>query len=202
MCKNEPLKIEIVETEEGLAYDVTVAADDATVGDYIRFFDAFLEEKIAPCLGCDLCCSQRIPLTLPDVATYAGDDGTAAFAAFIEKYATITFDGKAVDIKLAQRTDGSCIFLDRERHRCLDHPHRGLVCHSYICMPQTERSRALREALINDGEDALIGELFRRGIVDDAERAAFYPPDPRWQKPFKDIPLKSVLPPAVFAALR
>jgi Fe-S-cluster containining protein len=200
--KTDPLKFEIVPFEEGFAYDITVVSDDASVGDYIRLLDAFLDAKIAPCLGCDLCCAQRIPLTLPDVYTYAGRERDA-IAAFLREKAEIRFVGGAVDVKLAQKPDGKCVFLDGAEQRCLDHPRRSLVCHSYICVPQTKRARDLREALINGGEDALIGELFRLGVLDDGGRAADYPPDPRWRnRSFDEIPLKDVVPPAVYSALR
>lgn len=197
----ESLEFSIIQAGDDFAYDVRLLDEDATVADYIRLLDAFLDEKVAPCLGCDLCCNQRIPLTLPDIYTYAGKE-KESIAAFLKEKAEIRYNGKAVDVKLAQRADDSCVFLDRENHRCGDHPHRSLVCHTYICLPQTPRARDLREALINSGEDALVSALFRLGILDDRERAAAYPGEERWfHKSFDELKLKDVLPPSVYAAL-
>ena len=198
--KQETLEFSIIRAGDGFAYDVRLLDEEATVADYIRLLYAFLDEKVAPCLGCDLCCSQRIPLTLPDIYTYAGKEKDS-IAAFLEEKAEIRRDGRAVDIKLAQREDGSCVFLDREGHRCADHPHRSLVCHTYICLPQTARARDLREELINGGEDALAAALFDLGILTEGEKD--YPADPRWQgKTFDEIRLRDVLSPSVYTALK
>lgn len=194
------LQFEIIRVEDGFAYDVHLLREDATVGDYIRLLDEFLDEKVAPCLGCDLCCSQRIPLTLPDVYTYAGRERDSV-SAFLKEKAEILRNGKAIDIKLAQKADGACIFLDETEHRCTDHPHRSLVCHSYICLPQTPHARDLREELINKGEDALVGALFALELLEGGSEN--YPVDPAWQdKGFDDILLKDVLSPSVFEALK
>lgn len=198
--KQKTLEFSIIPAGDGFAYDVCLLDEDATVADYIRLLDEFLDEKVAPCLGCDLCCSQRIPLTLPDIYTYAGKE-KESIAAFLEEKAEIRRDGRAVDIKVAQRENGSCVFLDEEHHRCADHPHRSLVCHTYICLPQTARARDLREELINGGEDALAGALFDLGILTDGEKD--YPVDPRWQgKTFDEIRLRDVLSPSVYTALK
>ena len=198
--KQKTLEFSIIPAGDGFAYDVRLLDEAATVADYIRLLDEFLDEKVAPCLGCDLCCSQRIPLTLPDIYTYAGKE-KESIAAFLEEKAEIRRDGRAVDIKVAQRENGSCVFLDEEHHRCADHPHRSLVCHTYICLPQTVRARDLREELINGGEDALAGALFDLGILTDGEKD--YPVDPRWQgKTFDEIRLRDVLSPSVYTALK
>ena len=198
----DTLAFEIIKVEDGFAYDVRLLEESATVGDYIRLLDEFLDEKVAPCLGCDLCCSQRIPLTLPDVYTYAGRERDS-IAAFLKEKAEIRYNGKAVDIKLAQRTDDSCVFLDREQQKCDDHLHRSLTCHTYICLPQTPRARELREELINKGEDALVAALYELDLLKDKERAADYPVDPHWQnRSFDEILLRDVLSPSVYAALK
>lgn len=202
MKKSAALNFQIIAVDDGFAYDVHILNDDATIGDYIHLLDEFLEEKVAPCLGCDLCCSQRIPLTLPDIYTYAGKE-QEKIAAFIKEKAEIRYNGKAVDIKLAQRDDGSCIFLDRENHKCNDHIHRSLTCHTYICLPQTERAKNLREELINHGEDALTAALFEMNLLKDEGRQNNYPVDPVWHgKNFDEIKLKDVLSPSVYTALK
>ena len=199
--QNPALKIEIIKVDDSFAYDVTLLDEDATIGLYIEALDAFLEEKVAPCLGCDLCCKQRIPLTLPDLYGYAGFDG-ADQQAFLEEKTEIRKNGLAYDVKLAQRDDNSCVFLDRKNQRCLDHPRRGLVCHTYICLPQTERARILREALINSGEDALVGHLFRLGVLKDEKGQNNYPTLSAWEgKTFAEIKLRDILSPSAFAAL-
>ena len=198
----DTLAFEIIKVEDGFAYDVHLLDESATVADYIRLLDAFLDEKVAPCLGCDLCCSQRIPLTLPDIYTYAGKERDS-IAAFIKEKAEVRYNGKAVDVKLGQRGDDSCIFLDRENQKCSDHIHRSLTCHTYICLPQTPRARALREDLINNGEDALVAALFDLGLLEDEGRSEHYPIKDAWQgKTFEEIRLKDVLSPSVFEDLR
>ena len=97
--------------EDGFAYDVTILDENATVGQYIDLLDAFLAEKIAPCIGCDLCCKQRIPLTLPDLYAYAGRK-REDIEAFLKEKTLIRKSGVVYDIQLAQRDDGSCIYLD------------------------------------------------------------------------------------------
>ena len=200
IAENEPLQFQMIHVDDTFAYDVRIISEEASVGDYIRLLDCFLDEKIAPCFGCDNCCFQRIPLTLPDLYVYAGKDG-ARIADFLREKCEIVYQGRAVDVKLAQRSDRSCVFLDREKKCCLDHLHRSLVCHSYICIPQTEQARILRETLINEGEDALIGDLCRRGLINESF-AGSYPPDFAWEgKDFDEILLKEVLPRSVFEDL-
>lgn len=196
------LAFEIIKVENGFAYDVWLLDENATVGDYIRLLDEFLDERVAPCLGCDLCCSQRIPLTLPDIYTYAGRERNS-IAAFLKEKAEVRYNGRAVDIKLAQRNDDSCIFLDRENQKCADHIHRSLTCHTYICLPQTSRAREMREELINKGEDALVAALYDLDLLEGKERREHYPVNPLWQnKSFDEILLKDVLSPSVYAALK
>jgi Fe-S-cluster containining protein len=199
--RKQPLNIEIISVKDGFAYDVTVNDENATIGDYINMLDVFLEEKVAPCIGCDLCCKQRIPLTLPDLYTYAGKK-KEDIEAFLKEKAVIKKSGSVYDVQLAQRNDGSCIYLDQKNQRCLDHSQRSLVCHTYICLPQTERARNLREELINNGEDALFGALFDLGILEEAKGKENYPRNPLWQgKSFDEIKLKEVLSPSVYKAL-
>jgi len=130
MKNNQHFEIKIIQVDEGFAYDISILDDEATVAQYISELDAFFDEKVAPCLGCDLCCHQRIPLTLPDLYTYT-DSNPDAFSAFIKKNAEIRTDGKAIDIKLRQKSNGSngnpCLplpFYDNLRHSVNDAPKR------------------------------------------------------------------------------
>lgn len=192
--KNESVMINLVKTEDGLAYDVTIQKETATLWQYIKALDDFLEEKVAPCLGCDSCCYQRIPLTLPDIYGYAGRE-KESIANFLRQHAEICKKGFALDIQLRQGEDGICTFLDGEEQRCTDHSHRSLVCHTYICLPQTGRARKMREYLINEGEDALAGALFQMGLCDQwRDLQENYPLKPQWQnKTYEEIFLKNVL---------
>ena len=198
---SEHIRIELIPNDEGLAYDLTITAA-CTLADYIQGLDAFLDEKVAACLGCDLCCYQRIPLTLPDMRNYCGTDD-AALLRFIAAKTVVRKNGLALDIRLKQGADERCIFLDETEARCLDHPHRGLVCHTYICLPQTERARRLREFLINEGEDALIGHLFALNALPQFQAlAAGYPPKPAWEgKGYDELYLRDLLDDELFALL-
>ena len=73
--------------------------------------------------------------------------------------------------------------------------YSSLVCHTYICLPQTERARKMREYLINEGEDALAGALFQMGLCDQwRDLQENYPLKPQWQnKTYEEIFLKNVL---------
>ncbi len=110
--------------------------------------------------------------------------------------------GAVYDIQLAQRDDGSCVYLDQQNQCCLNHGCRSLVCHTYICLPQTKRARDLREELINNGEDALIGAVFALRLLEDPQGSKNYRVNPLWQdKSFAEIKLKEVLSPSVYEAL-
>ena len=196
------LKIKLVKTAEGFAYDVEILEENATVGQYIEALDAFLDAKVAPCLGCDNCCYQRIPLTLPDLYAYGGRE-KARVAAFLQDRVQIEKKGRALDLYLRRDAAEACTFLDRQQQRCLDHPHRSLVCHTYICLPQTARANALREFLINDGEDAAFGALFHWGLLEDFNACReSYPIKPAWQgKTHQEVLLKDVLPAKLWETL-
>ena len=49
--KNESVMINLVKTEDGLAYDVTIKKKPPHYGSISRHFDDFLEEKVAPLFG-------------------------------------------------------------------------------------------------------------------------------------------------------
>lgn len=191
----------LVETEAGLAYDVAIADDEASVGQYIAALDAFLVANVAACHGCDLCCHQRIPLTLPDVYHYSGN---LEINLFLEAKTVVSPIGGALDIRLRQGEDDRCIYLDAQDRRCLDYEHRGVVCHTYICIPQTPRARDLRETLINEGEDALIAHLLHGGFLPQyADWRADYAIKPTWEgKTYAEILIRDVVPPALWARLR
>lgn len=189
----DKVAVSLLATEDGFAYDVAIHSEDATIGDYMRSLNQFLSERAAPCFGCDLCCRQRIPLTLPDYYRYC--DGNDA-EDFLTELAVVVKEGGCLDIRLRQSATESCLFLDEERQCCRHYQRRGLVCQTYICLPQTARSRALRETLINEGEDALLGHLLARGhLTAHAALAAAYPRRPTWEgKTYDEIRLYDVIP--------
>ena len=202
MNSNSKVEVKLIQEEEGFAYDVQIKDAAATLWDYIESLDAFLEAKVAPCLGCDNCCYQRIPLTLPDIYNYAGRN-PEAIGKFLREKCVVERCGPMVDIRLAQGKDGICVFLDGENQRCLDHSHRSLVCHTYICLPQTARARELREYLINQGEDALAAELLSLGLLQSSlsEGLSYTVPAAWCRKTYDEIILKEVLSPELWAAL-
>lgn len=200
--KIKSVDINLIETPEGFGYDVEITDEGATLAQYIEALDNFLDAKVAPCLGCDNCCYQRIPLILPDIYQYAGKE-PKAIGEFLEKRCAVTRLGAALDIRLAQGEDGICTFLDGDNQRCTDHLHRTMVCHTYICLPQTPRARELREHLINQGEDALVAELLTMGLLPRfKEMAGVYPTDPHWAgKDYHEVLLQQVVPEKLWAEL-
>ncbi len=201
-----PVAIDLLPREDGFCLDAAVFSPKATVADYIDAMDHFLEERVTPCLGCDSCCHERVPLTLPDLYGYAGRDA-GAVAAFVEECCDFQSHGPALDIRLRQREDASCLFLDRKAQRCLHYRQRGIVCHTYICLPSSERALALRSAIVNRGEDALIGwllspEMSRRLGNPFPRRQRDYPVLPEWQgNGYGEILLRQVLPGALWKSL-
>lgn len=193
-----PIEISLTALGETIGYDVDIYAENTTIAQYIAAMDAFLEEKIAPCLGCDSCCYERIPLTLGDVYKY-GAASEAEIIAFIKKYCEFLPIGQALDVKLRQKEDSACIFLDKEKQKCRNHPQRSLVCHTYICLPQTEEAAALRSALVNEGEDALIGKLLGPGLQehwaqDIGARQEDYPSMPLWEgHTYEEIRIRDII---------
>ena len=193
----------IKQIEKDLCYDVRVLREDASVADYIRELDDFLDDKVAPCIGCTLCCSQRIPLTLGDFYTYAGKN-RINIKCFLEQFCEVRTDGSVVDIKLKQMEGGDCIFLDAPNQKCGNHQRRSLVCHTYICLPQTARGRGLREALIDRGENALVAYLLSAGFLPSVMATSEdYPLDKVWQdKTFEEILLKDTLTEELWESLK
>lgn len=202
VMKNNNVEVNLVSVNEGFAYDVKINSDEATLSEYVEALDNFLDEKVAPCLGCDNCCYQRIPLMLPDIYDYAGF-AQEAVGEFLGAKAVIAKEGLALDIRLKQVEDEACVFLDSQEQRCTDHIHRSLVCHTYVCLPQTLRAREMREYLINQGEDALIAQLFNWNLLAEfADLQHNYPVKENWQgKTYQEILLKEVLSPKLWAAL-
>lgn len=122
----------------GLGYDIEILAKDATAGDYIAALDAWQAQYLAQCKGCDGCCRERAPLTLPDFYPYQ-----ALFPQASDVFSWLTWCGQvvklpngAVDILLKREKSGACTFLVEDEKICREHAVRSLVCHTHICLPK------------------------------------------------------------------
>ncbi len=197
------IEVALTKFGDNFGYDIRIHSKEATIAHYISAIDRFLEEKVAPCLGCDSCCYERLPLTLPDLYHYAGKE-EGNIHRFVLDHCDFGAYGPALDIKLKQKENGACIFLDPGAKRCNHYLGRGLVCHTYICLPQSEEAAEIRSALVNQGEDALIGYLLSTGPQNHlplslVKRQKDYPILPLWQgKEYEEILLKDILPPSLW----
>lgn len=168
-------------------YDLCVVDAGATVRDYLDAVNGYIAGHCPPCDGCTDCCWERIPLTAQDVAAYLRDEEMRRLLGagrpgkpggpppllleFVKRFAYVYVDGPVVDIALAHRPDGACIFLDRERNRCSRYVLRPLVCQTFTCRPASRRADELRARLVNAGMD----ELVRRWL-EESRRAGVSPP--------------------------
>jgi len=146
-------------------YDILVNDPEATVQDYIDALERFIEENtcyrsrvpdLASCYSCDLCCRERIPVTLVD-AVRLSDRGLQETVANLLH---VFVDGRVVDITMGLDETGRCIFLDRGKRLCTAYQKRPLVCRTFICCPSTRKARQLREEIVNAGEDELVRAWF------------------------------------------
>lgn len=176
-------------------YDVTVYSKTATVQDYLdalnRAFESLpLTRTRRPeepaCHGCDRCCAERAPLTIIDCLNLSLAIETRTLSDFLFHYSNIAVTGPVVDITLRRLEDGYCVFLNREARTCRVYPVRPFVCQTFFCCPATPRSLALREAIVNKGEDELVRRWLRtRRVVHYAEMPRVRARD--WPKtPFTD----------------
>ncbi|MGQ9755557.1 MAG: YkgJ family cysteine cluster protein [Desulfotomaculales bacterium] len=194
-------------------YDVTITDAQATIGDYLDALEKFLDtvplDKLrnprGDCLGCDLCCYERIPLTSIDyfrlAKHLAGSDGRA----FFDRFAWVTVDGRAVDITLRRDDRGRCCFLDPQEKVCRVYRVRPFVCRTFTCAPASQRALRLRSIITNTGEDELVriwlalSDHAGRLLVHEAHRPSVkrsdWGPTPfNGQISYADIRLKTVCP--------
>lgn len=148
-----------------LGYDILVKNENATVQDYVDALDRFIENSKCHrsrnpqkdnCVGCNLCCQERIPITLVDALKLSGHNLKNAFKDILHVYV----EDRVVDITMGLDEGGRCRFLDRETGRCQNYVNRPLVCHTFICCPSTGKARQLREEVVNTGEDELVRNWF------------------------------------------
>lgn len=148
-------------------YDIRVKDPAATVQDYIDALNDFIEKNScfrtrAPqkesCYACDLCCRERIPVTLMDAYNLSGDKNVPEA---IRKFFHVYVEERVVDITLALDESGCCRMLDQTRGTCANYLHRPLVCQTFICCPASAAAKQLREEVVNAGEDELVRSWFK-----------------------------------------
>lgn len=167
-----PLLVPDVFGEDSLACDIEVYSEDATLADLLAAQERFAATYLEDCRGCDACCQERAPLIAADIPALAAllphrsYPATSVCAAFAD---IAVDDHGAADICLRRSEYGFCCQLDIRRHLCREHPSRPFVCRSHFCLPRSEALEALREQVINMGENELARLLL-------AEKANGAPP--------------------------
>jgi len=184
-------------------YDVSIACEAATVGDYVGALKEFFDQNMAPCLGCDGCCHERAPLMLCDFAL----SGAADFGLWLNEVAHIACRDGVVDIMLRRDGEDNCLFLDTVNKSCRRHAERPFVCRTHVCLAKSRRAELLRQELVNAGTDALILYWCERDPdvprkygfkVADYEPNAFYRAGSAW----REVLLHDILSPALWQDLR
>lgn len=149
-----------------LGYDIRIKNEQATVQDYIEALDNFIEhsrcyrsrnDQVDSCYGCNICCQERIPVTLVDAFKLSGKNLSDCVRNLLYVYV----EGRVVDITMGLDEQGRCIFLDKEKGICSNYLNRPLVCHTFVCCPSTRNAKELREEIVNAGEDELVREWFK-----------------------------------------
>jgi Fe-S-cluster containining protein len=142
-------------------YEIKVNSFDATVQDYLDAINVFIEKNVlfrsrnsaaGSCYGCDLCCQERIPMTVVDVLKLQGTNLEEVFQKFLHVYV----EDRIVDITMALDNSRRCIFLDKGKAICTIYEKRPLVCQTFVCCPASETAQLLREKIVNTGEDELV----------------------------------------------
>ncbi len=180
-------------------YDIRVNDPEATVQDYIDAVERFMEQnefyrsrrpELDTCFACDLCCQERIPVTLVDAWNLAGsgankrlnmEEAGGTLKNVIEKLLHVFVDRKMVDITMGLDESGRCRLLDLTGI-CTDYGRRPLVCRTFVCCPSARNAKQLREEIVNSGEDELVRAWFGIKGADGLlimHEADFPRPDPR-----------------------
>ncbi|MCL1976093.1 MAG: YkgJ family cysteine cluster protein [Firmicutes bacterium] len=148
--------------EHQLGHDLRLTSDDATIGDMLEALSDFAEKHLYKCLGCDGCCYERAPLTILDIPALATLLPAGKFPAHMvcQAFAEVYIDQDGIiDIALRRDEQGACLFLDKERKCCRHWQSRPFVCRSHFCLPRSNRLEALRQDIVNNGENELIRVL-------------------------------------------
>lgn len=155
-----------VEMKNRIGYDICVNDPEATVQDYVDALDKFILQKdcfrsrnsmLKSCFACDLCCQERIPITIIDALKLSEKGLQHA----LENLFNVYVEERVVDITMALHDSGRCKFLSKDKGICEAYQNRPLVCHTYICCPATHAAKQLREEIVNAGEDELVREWFK-----------------------------------------
>ncbi len=190
-------------------YDLQISDPDLTAATYLTAQAAFCGQQMAACRGCDGCCHERAPLIAADLPVLGSLLPASPFPAqaVVSAFGQIAISPEgAVDICL-RRPAGDCLFLNQGEKCCRQHAQRPLVCRSYFCLPQSPRAHALREALINWGEDRLVTLLLAEEAQGGASllpgvTAADYPPyGPECHLGYERILLRKVCSPELWQEL-
>ena len=163
-----------ITTESGTGCDVRITSSQCTVEEYVQALSGALEHlslarlwsEGRDCLGCDLCCAERIPVTWPDLVRLtriepevdlaaAGTGFNNTLTSVFRRCFSVYVNGSFADIVLKRTEAGRCIFLSR-KGTCEIYPLRPFVCRTFICCPLSARARRLREVITNAGQDELV----------------------------------------------
>lgn len=204
----------LVDGREG--YDIRVNDPEANVQDYIDAVNLFISEnkyfrsrmpELHTCFGCDLCCRERIPVTVVDAYLLADTSIEQVMKDLLHVYV----EGPVVDITMRLDESGGCLCLDSAKRICRLYRRRPLVCQTFICCPSTVKARRLREQIVNAGEDELVRTWFGiRGknglIIHEAESPdpdiIDYPRTPFFgAKTYSEVKLKEICLPDLWEKL-
>jgi hypothetical protein len=169
-----PLSVADIFGEDSLGCDIKINSDDATLADLLQAQQEFATAYLEDCRGCDACCQERAPLIAADIPALAALLPPSPYPAtgVCAAYAELALDDNGVlDICLRRGETGACCLLDLQQHICCEHPARPFVCRSHFCLPRSDALAALREEVINMGENELARLLL-------AEKALGAPPLP------------------------
>ncbi len=142
---------------ETFAMDLRILDAQATLADFLAELEAFAAQHLADCRGCDACCQERAPLIAADIPALAKLLPASPFPAHsvCAAFAELSVTEGVSDIQLKRSHDNACGFLDRKGRFCQAHPSRPFVCRSHFCLPRSPRIEALRESIVNLGENEL-----------------------------------------------
>ncbi|MGO0123261.1 YkgJ family cysteine cluster protein [Desulfothermobacter acidiphilus] len=150
---------------QGLGFRVQVTSAQATVEDLMVALDSAWRRHPftrvrrpghKDCRGCDACCAERAPLTNLDCRNLMLYLELRDLDTLVKRYLTVEVRGPVVDITLRRRRDGRCVFLDRQSRLCRVYSARPFVCRTFFCCPAAPSFWALRQAIVNQGEDELV----------------------------------------------
>ncbi len=167
MCE----KVMIRWDEEYSCYDVEINDPDATVAEFEEACQDLFSGAVAyrryseSCLGCCICCSERIPVTRIDLLRvyelfHKNDEWDERdFRKWAEGISEIKRIGGCVDVTLGVDECSICRFWVREKGICSIYQARPFACRSYLCAPMSRRFEELRSQIINMGQDDLVPQL-------------------------------------------